>query len=172
VRTPLVSVARRVWTKAATVGGQMRSVVEVEIDLPQARIAELHGNPELSTKWMEDIERYEPVAGQPGVAGSQYRLVPKRGSMVFLATVIQRDLPNELRLRLDTKGIEILVTVRFSPLPAGRSRLVSEQTFRFRGMLRRVFGLLGRGSIRRAHRRHIQAFKRFAEQVAARPGLP
>jgi hypothetical protein len=143
----------------------MKSVVAVEIELPQDRVAELHGNPELSTKWMDDIERYEPVAGEPGVAGSQYRLVPKRGSMVLLATVIQRELPNELRLRLDTKGVEILVTARFLPLPAGRTRLVSEQIFQFRGMLGRVFGLLGQGAIRKAHRRHMYAFKRFAEQV-------
>ena len=150
----------------------MKSVVEVEIALPQARVAELHSNPELSAKWMDDIERYEPVAGEPGVAGSQYRLLPKRGSMVFLATVIQRDLPNELRLRLDTKGIEILATARFFSLPDGRTRLVSEQMFQFSGMVARVFGLLGQGAIRKAHRRHMQAFKRFAEQAAASPDVP
>jgi hypothetical protein len=145
----------------------MKSVVEVEIDAPHTRAAQLHGNPELSAKWMDDVDRCEPVAGEPGVAGSQYRLLPKRGSMVFLATVIRRDLPHELRLRLDTEGVEILVTARFLPLAPGRTRLVSEQVFQFAGVPGRVFGLLGRVAIRNAHRRHIESFKRFAEQHCA-----
>jgi hypothetical protein len=148
----------------------MKSVVEVDIDAPQVLVAELHGNPELSTKWMDDVERYEAVAGEPGMAGSQYRLLPKRGSMVFLATVIQRDLPNELRLRLDATGVRVLVTARISPLAPGRTRLTSEQVFQFQGVLGRAFGVLGRGAIKKAHRRHIDAFKRFAEASAVSGG--
>jgi uncharacterized protein YndB with AHSA1/START domain len=148
----------------------MKSVVEVDIDLPQVRVAELHGNPELSTKWMDDVKRYEAVAGEPGAVGSQYRLLPKRGSMVFSATVLEQDPPNHLRLRLDTAGVQILVTARFVPLTPERTRLVSEQVFQFTGVLGRVFGLLGRAAIKKAHRRHIDAFKRFAEQLGASGG--
>lgn len=33
--------------------------------------------------------------------GSTYRLVPKSGAMIFVATVVSRDLPNEICLSLD-----------------------------------------------------------------------
>ena len=143
----------------------MTSVVDLEIDVPQARLAELHANPELSTEWMDDVERYEAVAGQPGMPGSQYRLLPKTGAMVFVATVISRNLPNELRLQLDATQVRVSVTARFVALSAERTRLISEQVFRFRGLFNRVIGVLAGGAIRKAHRRHMEAFKRFAERT-------
>ena len=143
----------------------MMSVVDLEIDVPQARLAELHANPELSTEWMDDVERYEALAGQPGMPGSQYRLVPKTGSMVFVATVISRNLPNELRLQLDATQVGVSVTARFVAVSPQRTRLTSEQVFRFRGLLHRALGRFAGGAIRKAHRRHMEAFKRFAERV-------
>ena len=143
----------------------MTSVVETEIHVPQARLAELHANPELNTEWMDDIERYEAVAGQPGMPGFQYRLLPKTGSMVFLATVISRELPNELRLQLDANQVSVYVTARFVALSPERTRLVSEQLFRFRGVFGKLLGVFAGGAIRKAHRRHIEAFRQFAERV-------
>ena len=143
----------------------MTSVVDLEIDVPQARLAELHANPELSTEWMDDVERYEAVAGQPGMPGFQYRLVPKTGSMVFVATVVSRNLPNELRLQLDATHVGVSVTARFLAVSPQRTRLTSEQVFRFRGLLYRALGLVAGRAIRKAHRRHMEAFKRFAERV-------
>ena len=71
----------------------MKSTVELDIDLPRQQLAALFADPTLNTKWMDDIERYEPVSGQPGAPGSKYRLIPKKGDMVFVATVISNDLP-------------------------------------------------------------------------------
>jgi len=41
--------------------------------------------------------------------------------------------------------------------------LVSEEQFRFKSALGRLLGLLAQPLIRRAHRRHMVSFKRFAE---------
>ena len=45
--------------------------------------------------------------------------------MVFVATVIARDLPNELRLRLDATQASVLVTGRLRALSSERTRLIS-----------------------------------------------
>jgi len=50
-----------------------------------------------------------------------------------------------------------------STLPDGRTRLVSEEEFRFKGLWRAAFGVLAWSAIRKAHRRHIESFKRFVE---------
>jgi hypothetical protein len=71
----------------------VKSVIEIEIGVPQARLATLYADPQQNTKWMDDIERMEPIRGQLGMPGSKYRLVPKNGDMVFVATVLARDLP-------------------------------------------------------------------------------
>jgi Polyketide cyclase / dehydrase and lipid transport len=143
----------------------MKSTITVEINLPQARVAELFSNPRHSTRWMDDVDRIEVVSGELGAPGSQYRLVPKKGNMVFVATVLVRDLPNECRLRLDSPSVVVSVTGTFQPLTATRTLLVSSEVFSFKGVTSAIFGFLAQSAIRKAHRRHIEAFKAFAEAI-------
>ena len=145
----------------------MKSVVELEIDVPRDKVVELFTDPENSTKWMDDLERYEPISGDPGIPGSTYRLVPKKGNMIFVATVIARELPNKLRLRLDNSNITVFVKGTFVALSPQKTRLTSEEVFRFKGVFQKIFGFLASSSIKKVHRRHIEAFKRFAEAQAS-----
>jgi hypothetical protein len=141
----------------------MKSVVELDVSVPQRRLSELFLNSELSTEWMDDVERYEAISSEPGMPGSKYRLVPKSGSMVFVATVISRSLPSEASLQLDTSSVTVSVTGRFVPLSPDRTRLLSEEVFRFKGLYNKLLCYLARGAITKAHRRHMEAFKRFAK---------
>jgi hypothetical protein len=142
----------------------MKSVIELDIDVPQARLAALFADPRHNTAWMDDLERLEPISGEPGLPGSKYRLVPKKGKMVFVATVITRTLPTEVRLRLDASHVTVSVRGTFAALSSGRTRLTSEEVFSFKGLIHKVLGFLAQTSIRNAHRRHLEAFKRFAQE--------
>jgi hypothetical protein len=95
--------------------------------------------------------------------GSKYRLVPKKGSMVFVATVLARDLPNQARLSLASPTVDVSVTGTFKVLSPTKTLLVSQELFRFKGTISTIFGFLARFAIRKAHRRHMEAFKAFAE---------
>jgi polyketide cyclase/dehydrase/lipid transport protein len=141
----------------------MKSVIALEIKAPQARVAELFANPENSPQWMDDLARYEAMSGKPGMPGSKYRLVPKKGAMVFVATVIARDLPGRAEVHLDSPTVAVSVTGTFEAVSPDRTRLVSEEVFTFKGLVNRAFGFFAQPAIRRAHRRHMEAFKRFAE---------
>jgi|SRR5947208_3617425 len=142
----------------------MKSVVELDINVPQARLADLFANAENSPRWMDDLDRYEAISGEPGMPGSKYRLVPKKGAMVFMATVIARDLPVQARVNLDAPNVAVSVTGTFEALSPSTTRLVSEEVFRFKGPVNKLFGLIAQRAIRAAHRRHMEAFKRFAER--------
>ena len=141
----------------------MKDTVVVEINAPLEKVAALFADPENNTKWMDDVERFEPLSGEQGMPGSTYRLIPKQGSLVFTATVVRRNLPSELRLSLDATNVTVDVNAALSALPEGRTRLESEEEFKFKGFWSKVFSVLARPSIRKAHRKHIEAFKRFAE---------
>jgi polyketide cyclase/dehydrase/lipid transport protein len=141
----------------------MKSIVTVEINLPQAQVAELFSNPRHVTRWMHDVDRIEVVGGEPGVPGSKYRLIPKKGNMVFVATVLAKDLPHQSRLRLDASNVTVAVTGTFKSLTANKTLLVSQEVFGFNGVISTIFGFLARFVIRKAHRQHIEAFKTFAE---------
>ena len=142
----------------------MKSVVEVEINAPRATVADLFSNPENNTRWMDDVARVEFLGGQPGMPGSTYRLVPKSGKMVFVATVTARDLPGKASLILDAPNVSVSVEGRFVAAGADRTTLISEEVFAFKGFFWRVLGMFAGRAIRSAHRRHIEAFKQFAEQ--------
>jgi polyketide cyclase/dehydrase/lipid transport protein len=141
----------------------MKSLVELDIDLPQEKLAELFADPRNNPKWMDDLARIEPVRGELGEAGSVYRMVPKQGP-VFVATVLSRRLPEELRLSLESPGITVAVNGRLIRLSERQTRLVSEETFEFEGAFNKVSGFIAQKAIKAAHRRHMQAFKRFAER--------
>ena len=141
----------------------MKSTVTVEINRPQAQVAELFSNPGNTTLWMHGVDRVEAISGELGMPGSKYRLVPKSGSMVFVATVLARDLPHQVRLSLEASGMDVSITGTFKILSPSKTLLVSQEVFRFKGIVSVIFGFLGRAGIRRVHRRHMEAFKVFAE---------
>jgi hypothetical protein len=141
----------------------MKSIVEVEINRPQKEAAELYADPRNNLKWMHDIARYEPLHGEQGMPGSTYRLVPTEGDMIFVATVVERNLPDELKLHLRASDVDVEVSGRFSSLSPTRTKLISEQVFTFKAGGDETVSPSVKKDIKSAHRRHMEDFKRFAE---------
>ena len=61
-------------------------------------------------------------------------MVPKRGAMVFVATVVQRVLPAQLTLSLNAPRVSVSITDTFRKLSDRTTRLISEEVFTFRGL--------------------------------------
>ena len=57
----------------------------------------------------------------------------------------------------------VSVTGTFQSLAATRTLLISHEVFTFKGVTGALLGFFAQMAIRRAHRRHIEAFKTFAE---------
>jgi hypothetical protein len=142
----------------------MKSIVELDIQASCEEVAALFSDPANIPKWMHDLERYEPIEGMPGMPGSSYRMVPKTGDMVFVATVLSRSLPDQVILRLDGKNVVVLVTDRFIATSPQATKMVSEEEFRFTTPFSWLFGFVAQHSIRKAHRQHMESFKAFAEK--------
>jgi len=120
----------------------MKSVVKLDIQAPRDAVALLFADPANNPKWMHDLDRCEPMAGTVGMPGSTYRMVPKKGDMVFVATVLSRDLPEEVKLLLDGRNLVVSITDRFRATSQGVTTMLSEEDFRFKGMFSRVFGFV------------------------------
>ena len=142
----------------------MKSVVDLEISVPQRKLAELFADPANNPKWMDELERIEPIDGELGMPGSKYRFVTKKGDMDFVATVVKRELPDEVRLNLDSSSIAVSITDRFVEASPEVTKLISVEEFRFKSKFGKLFGFLSQWAIKKAHRRHMQAFKQFAEE--------
>ena len=140
----------------------MKSVVEVEINKPQQEVAKLFADPANNPKWMHDLKRYEAVSGDQENPGSTYRLIPKKGNMIFLATIVEKS-PDKLKLDIEASNVHVSVTGKLKALSPAKTKLISEEEFTFRGLFNRIFGFFAGKSIKSAHRRHIEEFKHFAE---------
>ena len=141
------------------------SVVELEINVPQAKLAELYTAPDLFTEWMDDVERCEPLSGDGRAPGSTFRLVPKKGNMIFVGRIVAMDLPHRAQLILDAESVSVSVTGTLVKLSDLTTKLVSEEVFTFKGLFHTLFGFLAQRAIKRAHRTHMESFKRFAERA-------
>jgi hypothetical protein len=53
--------------------------------------------------------------------------------------------------------------IQFISLSDQLTMLISEETFKFHGLFHKVCGFFARAAIKRAHRRHMESFKRSAE---------
>ena len=150
----------------------MRSVVDLDIDAPRETVAELYSDPRNNPKWMDDLERNEPISGVLGQPGSRYRMVSRDSNMHFVVTVEALRLPEHVRLHLEETHATVDINVDFVQLDVGLTRFISTEDFHFTGFLPRLGGWLARGAIKAAHRRHMEAFKRFAERQSNRPRTP
>jgi len=140
----------------------MKSTVEIDINAPREKVAALHADPLNNTKWMLDLERYEPTSGNQGMPGSTYRLVPKSGDMIFDVTVIKRDLPNELELKMKAPDVDVAVHAKLIALSPTTTKLISEEEFIFNGKTAAP-DITVEQAIKSAHRQHMTDFKDFAE---------
>jgi uncharacterized protein YndB with AHSA1/START domain len=145
----------------------MKSTVELEINAPLEKVTALLADPSSMTKWMDDLERVEPLSGEFGMPGSKFRMVGKAGSQQsnFIVTVTARTLPETFGLKLQSPSVDVVITDTFTTLSARRTKLVSEEVFSFHGLFNTLFGLLAQNTIRKHHRQHIESFKRFAEDT-------
>jgi|tagenome__1003787_1003787.scaffolds.fasta_scaffold20935253_2 hypothetical protein len=143
----------------------MRSIVAIEIARPRRQVSMLFTDPGNMTKWMHDLAAYEHVGGEPGAVGMRYRMVPKPKTRqrAFISTVTFMHLPERLALRLESRGMDVVINTTFTALAKDRTRLVSAEKFVFHGFFRWLISLFTRNRIRRQHRAQIESFRRFAE---------
>jgi hypothetical protein len=141
----------------------MKSTFQTEIDGPPAKVAELYSNMDNIVKWMDDIRKCEHVGGTTGKAGSKYRFVPKKGEMDFTATILEKT-PALFKMKMEGANVDVMVTARFNPaaVPA-KTKFESEEVFTFKGFINKMVGLISGAAVRKAHTKHMKAFKKFAK---------
>jgi hypothetical protein len=140
----------------------VKSTVIIDVDAPPKDVANLFADPSINVQWMHEFDRYEPVSGKQGMPGSVYRLIPKSGDMLFTATVVKR-FPDQIHLNLEADNVTVEIHGTIKTLENGRTRLISKENFKFKGVWNKVYGTLSHPAIHNGHRRQIKAFKAFAE---------
>jgi len=143
----------------------MQYTVEIELALPRERVIELFDDPENMPRWQRGLLSFEPLSGTPGQPGAKSRLVYQMGKrrVEMIETITERDLPECFSGTYDGKNVHNVVRNRFVELAPDRTRWISENEFRFQGLMK-LMGVLMKGAFPKQSLKYLQDFKAFAEQ--------
>lgn len=143
----------------------MKYTVEIEINLPIAKVIELFDNPENLKKWQPGLLKFESISGAPGQPGAKSRLLFKmgRGEMEMIETVTVRNLPEEFSGTYEVKNVFNIVKNRFIAVSENKTKYISESEFQFKGFMK-LIGFFMPGAFKKQSQKYLQLFKEFAEK--------
>ncbi|WP_430782248.1 SRPBCC family protein [Actinoplanes sp. G11-F43] len=146
----------------------MKYTVAIEIDLPRDRVVELLADPAYLPHWLRGLVSHEPVSGVHGQEGTVSRVVLSSGGqrMEATETVTRRELAGDVMYyerELAGAGMWNAARERLTASGPASTRWVSENEFRFDGLMMRLVGLLMPGTFRKQSLQHMHDFKAFAE---------
>lgn len=142
----------------------MKYSVDVDIDLPRDRVIELFDNADNMPKWQPELISFKPLSGEPGQVGSTSQLVYKMGEkeLEMIETITERKLPNLLSGTYEAKGVYNEVSMEFTSLSAHKTKLTSNNIFRFSGFMA-IMSFFMKGAFKKQTLKYLVLFKEFAE---------
>ena len=153
----------------------MKYTVSIEIALPRERVVQLLADPAHMPKWLRGLVLHEPLSGVHGQLGTKSRVVMQTGQQKFEGTeTITRREPADLHeipagstvhfeREIVGEGMWSAARERLTEAGPETTLWVSENEYRFSGVLMRLVGILMPGAFRKQSRQHMQDFKAFAE---------
>lgn len=144
----------------------MKYETEITIDLPRARVIELFDDSDNLLRWQFGLQGYEYLDGEPGQPGSRMKLIYKEGesTVELIETIVERDFPYTFAATYEAKNLYNLVRNRFIDEGPDRTRWLTENEFRFKGVMALV-GLFLKSAFPTQTLRDMNRFKAFAESA-------
>jgi len=142
----------------------MKYTVEIEINKPVSRVIELFDSIDNMFKWMEGLEKFEPISGTPGQVGAKSKLTfkVKNRKMEMIEIITVKNLPKEFIGICEVKGARIIVKNFFHELHGNKTRYLAEQKFQLKGFMRCIAFLMP-GMFKKQLMKHLEAFRNFVE---------
>lgn len=143
----------------------MKYTTEVLIELPRDEFLKKLNKAENMKHWMRGLISYEQISGEPGTEGAQMNMKFKMGKrdMEMVETIIKRNLPEEMHMVYDTKGVHNIQKNYFKE-ENGKTRWVSESEFQFESFGMKLMAFLMPGAFKKQSRKYADDFKNFAEK--------
>jgi uncharacterized membrane protein len=144
----------------------MQYFCEVLINRPREEVIKLLDDAANLTRWMEGLQSFEHLSGEPGQPGAKSRLVfdHKGSRLEMMETIITKNFPEEFSGTYETKGIVNMVNNNFYEDGTERTRWVSKNEFQFSGLMNLMTVFMG-NAFPKQTKLHMDNFKKFAENT-------
>lgn len=142
----------------------MKYSTEIVVDVPREEFIKKMDDPDNMKHWQQGLIGYEQLSANPGQEGSRMSLSYEMGKrkMDLVETIIKKNLPEEMHMTYDTKGVHNIQKNYFRE-EDGSTRWISETEFQFSGLGMKLMGLLMPGAFKKQSLKYMQDFKAFAE---------
>ncbi|MEW5676969.1 SRPBCC family protein [Flavobacterium enshiense] len=147
----------------------MKYTCEIEINQPINKVIELFDNPENLPLWMEGLESFEHLSGQPGHPGAKSKLKFKMGKreMEMTETITTRNLPDDFSGYYEMDGVINHIKNSFVTVTENKTRYITENEFVFKkNLAMKIFAFLMPGMFKKQSMKYLESFKKFAESQA------
>lgn len=138
----------------------------VIINKPLSRVIELFDSEENLYKWMEGLQSYEHVSGEPGKEGAvaKMRFIMGKRDIEMTETITKNNFPHEYSAVYETKGIYNPQQNLFTVIDDNTTKYESTSEFRFDGLGMKLMGWLMPSLFKKQSQKYLDAFKEFAEK--------
>lgn len=138
----------------------------VIINKPLNRVIELFDSEENLYKWMEGLQSYEHVSGEPGKEGSvaKMKFVMGKRNIEMTETTTKNNFPHEYSAVYATKGIYNPQQNLFTAIDENTTKYESISEFKFDGLGMKLMGWLMPSAFKKQSQKYLDAFKEFAEK--------
>ena len=142
----------------------MKYTTEIVVDVPRAEFIKKMDAPDNMKHWQKGLIGYEQLSTNVGQEGSRMSLSYEMGKrkMDMVETIIKRNLPEEMHMTYDNKGVHNIQKNYFKE-ENGATRWISESEFQFSGFGMKLMGLLMPGAFKKQSLKYMEDFKAFAE---------
>ena len=144
----------------------MEYLLDIEISMPREQLVALFRDQDSLSQWQPGLVSVTPLSGTPGQAGAQTKFIHKMGfkQVEMQETIEAVNLPDEIILIYEAKGVWNRCVNRFIALSAEQTQWEFGTEFRFSGMMR-LLVLLMPSLFKKQSRREMENFKAYAEQI-------
>jgi hypothetical protein len=143
----------------------MKYSSEIIIKLPINECLKKLDNSENLKYWQNELISYEYLSGVPGKLGSRMELKYKIGKheRALIETITFNNLPDEIHMTYDTKGLHNIQKNFFSPTPEGHTKWICKNEFLPTTFMFRMMTLLMPNAFKKQSLKYLKDFKAFAE---------
>jgi len=149
-----------------TAEADMKYEVDEIIDLPRSKVIELFDSEENLFKWQKGLVAVEHLSGDKGEVGAKTKIIFEMGKrrVEMIETITEKSLPDLFTCTYEADSVFNIVNTRFVEEAPDKTRIISENEFRFSSIFMKLMGLFGKKMFSKTTCSYLEAFKNFAER--------
>ncbi|MGX5201868.1 SRPBCC family protein [Aliikangiella sp. IMCC44632] len=144
----------------------MKYINEIEVNVARDTMIELFDDPDNLTKWMPNLESFQPISGEPGQVGAKSKFVVSHGKKQceLIETITLRELPERFEGTYETDGMWNQVKNQFVVVDENTTKWIAESEFKSDKLVMKFLMFFMPFAFKKESLKFMQSFKTFAEQ--------